>query len=479
MQDYIPVTAAFNVRLLGDRTALGISPSGDHAYFSESELATVLEHPESLPYERQAELIARFFLQRRGDSPGTRRLLNSRRASKRETITEGPSLHLIVPTLQCAHSCQYCQVSRSLGGSGYTMSDEDLERSCTTIFQSSAPTLTVEFQGGDPLIRYDLVKRAIERIAQLNVVEGRTLRFVVTSTLHQLNEEMCAFFREHQVILSTSIDGPEALHNRNRPIPSRDSYQRTVTGISLAREQLGHDCVSALMTTTLASLSFPEAIVDEYVKLGFNEVFLRPLSRYGFAKRNEHRLGYTTKQFHDFYVRALNRVLHWNQQGVELREAYAAIVLNKILSPFDAGYVDLQSPTGAGLSCLVYNYDGFVYPSDEARMLAEAGDASLRLGHIGVPISELLRSSVQQGLIEASLVEQNSSCKKCAYNLFCAPNPVDSQAQSGTLFSIVEETEHCQRHLMLFDHFYSLLRTANDDLLDLFQAWATPRGAMP
>jgi len=354
------------------------------------------------------------------------------------------------------------------------MSVRDLDAACEAIFQSPSKSLTVEFQGGDPLIRFDLVQRAIEQISALNAPEERHIRFVVASTLHQLDNDMCAFFKEHSVYLSTSIDGPAALHNRNRPLPSRDAYERTVAGIELARRHLGHDAVSALMTTTRESLKCPEEIVDEYVQLGFRDIFLRPLSIYGFAKRNETRLGYTLTQFQEFYLRALSRVLYWNQRGIELREVYACIILNKMLSSFDGGYVDLQSPTGAGLSALVYNYDGFVYPSDEARMLAEAGDTSLRLGRIGEPLSELRNSRVQQDLIRASLVEQTPGCAECAYNLFCAPNPVDAKAQFGTLFPPVDQTEHCRRHLWLFDHFFLLLRAGDDDLLDLFHTWATP-----
>ncbi|MFX6439263.1 His-Xaa-Ser system radical SAM maturase HxsB, partial [Acinetobacter baumannii] len=77
--------------------------------------------------------------------------------------------------------------------------------------------LTVEFQGGDPLLRYDLVKTAIEYISEKNKLHNRLIRFVVTTTLHQLTSEMCSFFKEHQVVLSTSIDGVADLHNKNRP----------------------------------------------------------------------------------------------------------------------------------------------------------------------------------------------------------------------------------------------------------------------
>ena len=285
---------------------------------------------------------------------------------------------------------------------------------------------------------------------------------------------MCSFLGRYGVFLSTSIDGPAALHNRNRPIPGRNAYERTVAGIELARSELGRDAVSALMTTTKASLAHPDAIVDEYVKLGFNDIFIRPLSSYGFAKRNQFLLGYRPEQFYDFYRRALDRVLHWNRQGVELREVYASIILNKILSPFDAGYVDLQSPTGAGQSVLVYNYDGYVYPSDEARMLAESGDVSLRLGKIGKRLAELRQSPVQQRLNASSLVDEMEGCRNCAYQTFCAPNPVDAQAQFANMETPALQTEHCQRHQWLFDFFFSALKHADEQLLDLFHAWAHP-----
>jgi His-Xaa-Ser system radical SAM maturase HxsB len=286
---------------------------------------------------------------------------------------------------------------------------------------------------------------------------------------------MCAVMKKHGVLLSTSIDGPAALHNRNRPTPTRDAFERTVTGIEMARELIGKDCVSALMTTTRDSLLQPEAIVDEYVRLGFHDIFVRPLSAYGFAKRNQSFLAYSLEAFKTFYDRAVRRVLHWNRQGFALREVYASVVLNKALSPFDSGYVDLQSPTGAGSSVMVFNYDGFVYPSDEARMLAENGDTSLRLGRIGEQFDVLRSSEVNAALRKASLAGSDESCRSCAYNQYCAPNPVEAQAQHGRMDAPAVSTEHCQRHLWMFDHFLDLVAQDDPWLMDLFYSWAMPR----
>lgn len=471
---YTPHAQPHRSRLLADGFVVATSRTGDHAFFSGPEFEQFQNSAATIPLSRQADLRARFLLGDAAPSFGVRRLVASRLAAKRETVSAGPALHIIVPTLQCAHTCQYCQVSRSLQDQGHTMSLADLDAACDSIFESASPNLTVEFQGGDPLLRFDLVEHAVLRIEDRNATEGRRIRFVVASTLHQLDASMCEFFKAHGVYLSTSIDGPRELHNRNRPKQGRNSYELTVAGIQLAREHMGHDAVAALMTATKASLAHAESIVDEYVQLGFHEIFLRPLSSYGFAKRNQALLGYAVSDFLAFYERGLQRVLHWNHEGVPIREVYASILLNKMLSPFDAGYVDLQSPTGAGSSVLVYNYDGYVYPSDEARMLAETGDTSLRMGRIGTRVDDLLASSVRSELASASKVEDTPGCNKCPYSLFCAPNPVDAQAQFGRTVVPVEQTEHCQRHMQLFDRLFTMLRTADEDLLDLFHEWANP-----
>jgi His-Xaa-Ser system radical SAM maturase HxsB len=463
------------VRLSSGRHAV-FSPSGDFAFLTSAELDATMAGPdklEELGPARLAELYAKHFVTA-ADQIGMSKLLEARRAARRETVGSGVSLHILVPTLQCGHSCQYCQVSRALDSQGFEMTPAMLDAACDTIFESPSPVLTVEFQGGDPLIRFDLVRRAIERIACRNAVDRRRIQFVVASTLHQLDLEMCAFFREHSVVLSTSIDGPQALHNRNRPVPGRDSHERTLAGIAMAREHIGPGCVSALMTTTKLSLEMPEAVVDEYVRLGFDEVFVRPMASHGFAKRNGAHLGYPSSAFFAFYERCLERVLWWNSKGVALRESAAATWLNKLLSPFDSGYVDLQSPTGAGSAVLVYNYDSYVYPSDEARMLAETGDVTLRLGRIGEPITRLQGSEVVQWLRTQSDGEVQSECASCSYRVFCGPDPVEALAAGRPIG--VAETDHCQRSTWMFRHLLDRLDRAeiegNEEFLDLAYAWA-------
>lgn len=470
---YVPKLLPFRWHALSESDVVAISNTGDHVFLSNEQLDALVNQPDSLDLRTQAEYKSKFFLSSEPNL-GMTRLLASRVRTKKNTVLQGPSLHIVVPTLWCGHSCSYCQVSRSLHSNGYSMSEKQLDQVCASIFESPAHNLTVEFQGGDPLLRFDLVARAIQTIQAMNASENRGLRFVVASTLHQVTLEMCEFFRDHNVYLSTSVDGPAQLHNKNRPTQGRDAYQKTIAGMELCRRELGRDAVSALMTTTRASLSQPEAIVDEYVSLGLPDIFLRPLSAYGFARTNT-RLTYSEAEFSAFYERALDRVLYWNSKGNTLREVSASIALNKILSPFDAGYVDLQSPTGAGLATLVYNYDGFVYPSDEARMLAETGDTSLRLGTIGNSLASFQNHPTLQYLIENSISESAPGCQNCAFNSYCGPDPVNSLTTAGAINAPVHTTSHCKRYLSLFELLLRRLRRGDEQFIDLAYRWAYPQ----
>ena len=91
--------------------------------------------------------------------------------------------------------------------------------------------------------------------------------------------------------------------------------------------------------------------------------------------------------------RALKYIIELNQSVVRFREEYASLLLRKMLTPFPTAYVDLQSPAGLGTDFLAFNYDGHIFASDEARMLAEMGDNAFRLGHLASDTFEDVLSS--------------------------------------------------------------------------------------
>ena len=120
------------------------------------------------------------------------------------------------------------------------------------IFESPSHNIKIEFQGGEPLLNFEIIKYIIEKAEWINLLQKRNLEFVICTNLTSINEKMLKWLRGHRIYISTSIDGPKELHNLNRPLYNiENSYDLVIEKINLCREYLGQDSVSALMTPLL------------------------------------------------------------------------------------------------------------------------------------------------------------------------------------------------------------------------------------
>jgi His-Xaa-Ser system radical SAM maturase HxsB len=382
-------------------------------------------------------------------------------------------LHIFVVTLRCEHSCPYCQVSRqSADRSLFDMSESTAREALAMVFRSPSPNVKIEFQGGEPLLNLPVIRYVIEEAHRMNDAHGKNLAFVVATNLALLDDEAISLARENDLYFSTSLDGPADLHNGNRPRPGGDSHKRAVEGIRRIREELGADRVSALMTTTLESLSRAREIVDCYVDEGLNDIFLRPISPYGFAVRGRSYDAYETARWLDFYTEGLDYIIELNRGGTHISERFASIILRKMLTNDDPGYVDLTSPAGIGLGCLVYNYDGAVYASDEARMLAEMGDTTFRLGQLGRDSYEaMMLSDALLDPLEASFALSVPMCCDCAFEPYCGADPVFHHATAGDAVGRKPTSAFCQRNLGVFER---LVQRYDRDRAtrEIFRRWA-------
>ena len=404
--------------------------------------------------------------------------LAAQRHTQKLLADQDPALHIFVVTLRCDHRCHYCQVSpRRLNESGFDMSEDVARAAVERVFESRAPTLTIEFQGGESALAFDRVKEIVDIAETRSRMTGQSVRFVLASTLHLLTDEMLAFCRDHKFELSTSLDGPEFIHDANRVNKTRDSYLHTVESIKRARAICGDDSVSALATITRQSLPFAREIVDTYVDLNFQTISLRPISPFGFAVKSSAKLGYTTAEYLSFYREALEYLISLNLAGTTIEESYATLLLTKILTPFPTDYVDLQSPAAMGKGVLVYNYNGEVYVSDEGRMLAEMGNDLFRMGSVHQPLEELRSSIAIQIIEDAGNAETLEGCSDCAYVTYCGADPVFHVATQNNPYGHRPTSEFCHRHTGLFELIFEHLARRDPDTMRVFLAWLSKRSA--
>ena len=445
---------------------------GEHLFVSAEDFEQIAEDdlPIDSPLVRRlrAKHVVR---QKTDDLPVELLALKARTRNRR--LSEFTALHIFVASLRCEHSCPYCQVSRqSSDKTRYDMSPATARIALESTFRSPSQNVKIEFQGGEPLLNFGLIEEVVTRAKALNEDHGKNLSFVIATNLALLDDHVLDFCRSHDVYISTSLDGPADLHNKNRPRPGRNSWELATEGIRRVRETLGTDRVSALMTTTRSSLGRVKEIIDCYVEQGLTTMFLRPLSPYGFAIKTKSFAAYDVDRWLPFYEEGLDYIIELNAQGVPMVEQYAAIILKKMFTNDDPGYVDLTSPSGIGIGAIVYNYDGDVYASDEGRMLAEMGDTTFRLGNLHEDsYEEIMLSEALLGPLDESFTASAPMCSDCAFEPYCGADPVYHHATTGDYLGRKPTSGFCQRNMSIFKLLLDRYE-GDPSTRALFQTWA-------
>ena len=397
-------------------------------------------------------------------------------------VQVGPTLHIVVLTLRCNHACTYCHASRQPERrAGFDMTLDTAARVLDVILAGPAPDLTIEFQGGEPALNFPVLKYFVEEGRRRTADGSKRLFFSLVSNLTTLTQPQLDYLVDQGVAVCTSIDGPADLHDRNRRLACGDSHRRVLAAIkrfdqAYRKRRLDPSLayVNALVTVSRSSLSRPEAIVDEYVRLGQKVVHLRPLNPFGMGRRIWAREGYTAEEFLRFYCRALDHIIALNQQGVEMAEKMASLLLTRILTDHDPNYADLRSPCGAGIGQLAYNHDGRVYTCDEGRMVGAMGDDLFCIGDVHRnSYAELIAHPAVRSLCVASCLECLPGCADCAYAPYCGVCPVYNYVEQGDLVARCASNDRCKIMLGMLDYLFG--RLAEPGMLELLRHWTEVR----
>ena len=380
-------------------------------------------------------------------------------------LLTGTSLFILAVTNACNYRCVYCQANGM--SEVHHMSREVAEQALQRIKDAPSSDITIEFQGGEPLLNYDVIRYIVLRGQEL--LCNKKVQYTVVSNLSLLTEEMTDFFKENKVTVSTSIDGPEELHDYNRPeVGGKGSFRDTLRGIEMLKAK--GIVPGAIQTSTARSLDYANEIVDEYVRLGFGQVFLRPLTRLGAAARRWDQVGYDADQFLAFYRKALDRVLEYNLKGVPVKEYHASLFLSKILFGQALNYMELRSPCGAGIGQVAITANGNVYTCDEGRMMAEAGDEAFCLGNVfDHDYDDWIHSSCCEAICSASLLDTLPGCCDCVYKPYCGVCPVVNYAIYGNIMHV--SSERCKIYKGILDILFGFIKDRDEKIVKILENW--------
>jgi uncharacterized protein len=447
---------------------------GEHVFLSATEFEFfVTEQYEKLSNEDREQLQSKHFLVRDNDLELTETLLATKLRSRKNYLEYFTSLHMVVLTLRCNCFCDYCHASsKDLNANNVDMDLKTARAVLNCILQSPSTDIKIEFQGGEPTLNWSVLEFfVLEGEKEIKQYHDKRLSFVVCTNLVELSDYQLNFFKVHQVEISTSCDGPQFYHDLHRK--ARDgssSYIRFYQNLARVRQSIGN--VSALLTVTKDNLSHLPDVIDQYYLLGFRSVFIRALNPYGYATKNKDELAYSMDDFLKYYRAALLHIFEMNKAGQYFVEAYASLIFQRMMTPFSTGFVDLQSPSGAGISGAIYFYNGDVYPADEGRMLATVGDTKFKMGNVlQNQYLEIFKSKVLKNIVWNSCVEAMPGCCTCVYAPYCGADPIRYYVESKDIVGKRSSSEFCKKNKGIFNMMFELIEKNDPKELAIMWSW--------
>jgi hypothetical protein len=298
-----------------------------------------------------------------------------------------------------------------------------------------------------------------------------------------MDDEKLDYLIEHNVWISTSLDWDEETHNFNRTFKEWNSFEQVTYWIKRINDKYSEKWIKdiwwenkkvwALLTVTKKTLSKYKEVIDTYVELWLDWIFLRPLNPYGFAAADLEKLGYTSEEFIEFYEKSMDYILELNKKWINFREALSSIYLSKILTDKDPNYLDERSPCGACIWQVAYNYDGKIYSCDEWRMLWRMWDDNFLMTEVledwGETYKNMIESETTKVMVQASTLDWLPWYNEWVYKPYVWVCPIHSYKSSWNI--IPNYSKDHKRYLdeKVLDYLFKNIRIEENK--NVFEKW--------
>lgn len=378
---------------------------------------------------------------------------------KRKKLQKSINYLILVPTLRCNLNCSYCQVSRvNEDKSGYDWDENTLKLFEEFISNLEQDFIKIEFQGGEPTLRPDLLRNIIEIVSK-NI---KKCEFVICTNLNNLKNDTLDIIEKENVFISTSLDGPSTTHQKQRTNDTMNTKQ-FYKNLNYIIKRFGFDKISALPTIT--NFDLIEEIIEEYANLGFTSLFLRPVNYQGFARKTFKKNSFDTSFWQKSYMKAINYIFKRNYKKThKIKEFNFENSLKRIFHPGSNGFVDLRTPNFYGRDYMVIDYDGVFYPTDESRMISRIGLIDMTIGSL----EKGLDSNKINHLNYNQFNETDPDCIHCAYQQYCGIDNIDNISRYNSVDLPKQETFFCNTNMFYFNEiFKKISNKKNQDIFNI------------
>ncbi|OOM82003.1 anaerobic sulfatase-maturating enzyme [Clostridium puniceum] len=170
------------------------------------------------------------------NAPVIDRLYTSNHYENLENSVNNNLMQVIIEvTGKCNLRCGYCIYNEDYSGNrNFNNSDMNIEIAKAAIDytkEHAGEEIAVTFYGGEPLVKFDLLKWCIEYAKE--TIKDKKLTFAFTTNLTLVTEEIANYFASvDNVNILCSLDGPEDVQNSYRKyIDGRGSFKDAIRGL--------------------------------------------------------------------------------------------------------------------------------------------------------------------------------------------------------------------------------------------------------
>ncbi len=130
----------------------------------------------------------------------------------------------IAVTSDCVLNCAHCNIDKSLN---HTIAIEKAEKAARLLMASPGREKRLEIYGGEPFLKFELVKKIVELAGDLQKEYSKKLSISIATNALLLDQEKLEFLKANHINISISISGSQKSHDLNRKFPNgKGSYKK-------------------------------------------------------------------------------------------------------------------------------------------------------------------------------------------------------------------------------------------------------------
>lgn len=337
------------------------------------------------------------------------------KAEIKETYDDLPFHHLILnTTYKCNLSCKYCYFSAHFSGESIDVKTIEYSiRKCLDYINDDSK-LTVLFQGGEALLEYDAMRKALERLG-----EQPRVKYQIQTNGTLITNDIMKFFEKYKIHVSFSLDSYIHEHNNLRSDTPQSFTDKLFHVCQMFQERkMDYGLISVVCQNNIDDLV---AMFREFVTRGIHTFAYNLLWPIGRAESENMSPSIVStdklvKTLFDVYREIYQFNIDCGYKPFEkFRERNLYMLWHRLFYRKFSNYMCMNNPCGAGINTLTVDANGEVYP---CALMLPSLESGFNIGNIYTDsISSLLQ---KDSIVKQRDLDRIDSCAVCAYRAACA-----------------------------------------------------------